>query len=144
MGVITASFDSRELISVKPTGFCAIARPVCYNKRMLEFYLSGHIYSDESFNFSTQDKIKVIVDGKVAKVLPSETVTIAGANGLKDTKVNVFLPKAIKKDGHTILVESLCGAVQRHIEISQPSSMLEKSTFEKQSFLHTDYRWLRR
>ncbi len=89
---VNSSFKNRELISVKPSGFCAIAAPVCYNGRMLEFSLSGHIYSKTAYEFSTQKNIKATINGKSAKALPSKSIAIAAENGLGGTVVNVLLP----------------------------------------------------
>ncbi len=100
---VISSFKSKELVSVKPSGFCAISQPVSYNKHMLEFRLSGNIYSKSDYTFSTQNNIKVTIDGKSAKVLKSKQVSIAGAKGLKQTVVNAYLPKSTKTNRDIVI-----------------------------------------
>ncbi len=91
------SYEKSDFISVKPSGFCAISNPKCYSKKMLTFYLDAHIYSATPIQFTTQEQIKVFIDGKEAKVLPSKGITIAATTGVKGAEVNAFLPSSLKK-----------------------------------------------
>ncbi len=96
--VLGSSFKKSELISVKPSGFCSIGSPRCSNGKVLEFELSGHIYSTTPYNFSTQRCVKVYVDGVEAKMLPSSDVIIASATGLYKTEVTAMLTKSLKNN----------------------------------------------